>query len=277
MPNPPTSELQSQLEFALELAGLAQQAILPYFHRCTIKRKADGTEVTEADRAAEERMRARIEARHPSHGILGEEFGTKPSTSGTDWMWVLDPLDGTAGFTLGMPNFGTLIALLEGEEPVLGVCHFPALGETVYAAKGLGCWWRPAPAQEPMQVAVADPVPLSEAVVSGGGPHSSDIQCQPGQTPYRLSALIHQARKFRFVLDCQQHALVCRGRLHAAVDTVMAPWDIAALVPCVEEAGGVATTVAGNRQGLVYGGSLLTSCNPALHREVVETLRPSAG
>ncbi len=76
--------------------------------------------------------------------------------------------------------------------------------------------------------------------------------------------------------DCLQHALVCRGKIHAAIDTVMQPWDIAALIPCVEEAGGVATTLTGDRKNVVFGGSLLTSCHPTLHERILESLVPKS-
>jgi histidinol-phosphatase len=262
------------LPFALELARAAEQAILPLFRLAEAHTKADGTEVTAADRAAEAAMRSLIEQRFPGDAILGEEFGESGAWE-AGRCWVLDPIDGTASFTLGLPLFGTLVALVEEGEPVVGVIHLPAMGETVYAARGAGCWFRHAGA-EPVRVHVAEPVPLAQAVVSATAAHSSDIQALPGQTPYRLSELIRRARKFRFVGDCVQHALVCRGKLHAAVDTIMSPWDIAALVPCIEEAGGKLSTLGGERRNLLGGGSLLSSAGSPLHEEVLAVLAPGA-
>lgn len=270
-------ELQDQLDFALELASLAERAILPRFQRCAVRLKPDGTEVTDADRAAEESIRSAIERATPDYGIIGEEFGTKEAAPGSR-RWVVDPLDGTASFTLGLPNFGTLIALLEEDEPVVGVVHFPAMAETVYAASGLGCWWRSGrePDAEPLRVSVSACESLAEAVASATGTHSTDVQHISGQTPYRLTELIRAVRKFRFVSDCLQHALVCRGRLDVAVDTIMAPWDVAALVPCVEEAGGVVATLAGERPGVVFGGSLISASSPAVLDAAIDRLRPRA-
>jgi histidinol-phosphatase len=113
---------------------------------------------------------------------------------------------------------------------------------------------------------------LNEAVVSAAGTHSSDIHANSGEFPYNLTGLIHRAKKFRFCGDCLQHSLVCRARVHAAVDTIMQPWDSAAIVPCIEEAGGIATTLSGCRQGIVFGGSLLSSCDAALHQQVLGVL-----
>lgn len=258
------------LEFALELARLAEAEILPRFKRVSFSLKADGSEVTEADREAERAMRDAIAGRFPEHAVLGEELGRSGSEAARR-CWVLDPVDGTVWFTLGVPTFGTLIALLEDGEPVLGVVHFPALGETVYATQGQGCWLRRGTAA-PERVRVASRVPLRGAFVSACGAHGSDILPEAG-TAVNLTALVRGALKLRFVGDCLQHALVCQGKLHAALDTVMQPWDIAALVPCVEEAGGVATGLSGKREGIVFGGSLVTSCDPALHGELLAVLR----
>jgi histidinol-phosphatase len=262
-------ERQELLHFALDLAGIAQREILPRYRSAAVSRKADGSEVTEADRNAEAAIRAAIAARYPQHAVLGEEFGLT-GDAGASRRWVIDPLDGTAWFTLGMPLFGTLIALVEDGDPVIGVVHMPVLGETTYAARGLGCWFR-AGDDAPRRVRVSSRGALANAVVSASGLHGSDI-APAAQARYALTPVVRGAAKFRLCGDCQQHALVCRGNLDAAIDTIMAPWDIAAIVPCVEEAGGVATSLAGHRDGIVDGGSLLSSADAALHREILDIL-----
>ena len=271
------------MEFALRLVKAAAEQIMPHYYSCVANTKPDGTDVTEADRRAEEVVREMIAKRLPDHSILGEELGTT-NGSKTRYRWVVDPLDGTTWFTLGVPVFGTLIALLEDDEPLIGVIHFPVTGETVYAGKGLGCWFKVGDTT-PVRVRVGSKVGLEEAVVSAAGVHSSNIHTNSGQMPYNLTGLIHQTKKFRFCGDCLQHALVCRGRIHAAVDTLMQPWDSAAIIPCIEEAGGIATTLSGQRRGIVFGGNLLTSCDASLHDQVlgllrsntVEVARPSSG
>lgn len=265
-------DLNPHLEFALDLAHTAESEIMPRFRSVAVTRKPDGSEVTEADREAERQMRAQIEARYPDHAILGEEFGaTGPEEA--RFRWILDPLDGTAGFTLGVPLFGTLVGLLDDGEPVAGVIHFPAIGETVYAAQGEGCWFR-AGDGAPERVRV-DPVDeLDAATASSTALHSSDVMATDNQTPYRLTALVRRAGKFRFVTDCLQHALVARGRIHAAVDTIMSPWDVAALVPCVREAGGVAVPLDASEDDVVFAGSLLTASTEALARTVRQILQP---
>ena len=264
-------ERQAFLEFALRLAKTAEKEILPRYRNVTVTWKSDGTEVTEADREAERVMREVIEQAYPDHDILGEEHGA--TNKGSRYKWVLDPVDGTASFTLAMPIFGTLVALVEDDEPVVGVIHLPAIGETVYAATGLGCWFK-ADGLEATRVHV-DPVSsLREAVASSSGFQSSDILSKDGETPYRLSNIIRGARKFRFCGDCSQYALLSRGKIHVALDPVMKPWDIAALIPCVEEAGGVVTSITGEREGVIYNGSLLTTSGQELHEEVLGLLQP---
>lgn len=262
------------LALALALADAATETILPYFRRCAVEWKPDGTEVTAADRAAEQRIRDLLSRERPDDGVLGEEFGEHAARNGSNRRWVIDPIDGTAAFALGLPMFGTLVALVEGDDPVVGVIHQPATGETTFAAKGFGCWWRPSPDEPPEPVRVASPVRLSEAYASTTGPHSSDIQASDGQIPFRLTHLIRSARRFRFVGDCIQHALVCRGRLHIAWDSLMSPWDIAALVPCVEEAGGVISGLDGERDQILSRRSLLSTCDRNLHDEVLRVLAP---
>ena len=265
------ANLPSHLDLALDLARTAEAEILPRFRTVSVTEKPDGTEVTEADREAERAMRNRLADERPKHAVLGEEFGT----SGPDdarYRWVLDPVDGTAGFTIGVPLFGTLVALLEDGEPVIGVIHFPALDETVYAARGEGCWFRTAEEKVPVEV---DPIAsLDGATVSTTALHSSDVMAVDDQTPYRLTDLVRRAGKFRFVTDCMQHALVARGRIHAAVDTLMRPWDVAALVPCVREAGGVVEPLDPDADDVVFGGSLVTAGSEALLQEVRSLLQP---
>ena len=264
--------LSGSLEFALELALLAEAEILPRFRKVAAETKADGTVVTAADREAERAMRAKIHERFPEDAVLGEEWG-ESGPKDARRRWILDPVDGTIWFTLGVPVFGTLIGLLEDGRPSAGVCAFPGLGQVLYAENGRGCFLRMKDAA-PERVRVAPPTPLQQARVSACGPHGSDIQPLHGRA-VNMTALVRGSGAFRFVGDCLQHALVCEGRLHSAVDTIMKPWDIAALVPCVREAGGVATSLEGDADGVVFSGSLVSSSDPELHRHVLATLAGS--
>ena len=260
------------LEFALSLAGTAEAAILPAFRHCTVSFKSDGTEVTDADKRAEEVMREAIGKRYPKHLVLGEEFGgtEKPTNES---LWVLDPIDGTTSFAAGLPIFGTLIAYLEKGEPQVGVIHFPAMGETVYAAKGSGCWIHIRGEASPQQVRASRTSDISDAFISAGGTKPSDIDPPATGNCCKLSSLILKPRKFRFISDCVQHALVAQGRIDAAIDPEMNPWDIAALIPCVEEAGGIVSDLSGIRENLTWQSSLISSATPGLHAQILRVLQ----
>src|SRR5262249_41181954 len=150
----PTYLMKSELlEFALLLAQAAESEIMPRFRACEISWKPDGSEVTDADRRAEEVMRRLIAQHSGSTAVVGEEYGGSDRPT-LEPLWLLDPIDGTASFAVGLPIFGTLIAYMENGEPEVGVIHMPALGETVYATKGSGCWRRIA-GGEPTRVHVS--------------------------------------------------------------------------------------------------------------------------
>src|SRR5919109_5544971 len=134
------TSLRTMLDFAVDAAWQAGKITLEYFQTGTaVERKADASPVTLADRRAEESLRERIQRTFPDHGILGEEFGEVPGRS--PYRWVLDPLDGTRSFIQGVPLYGVMMGLEYDGRALLGVVHFPALNETVYAAKGEGCYW----------------------------------------------------------------------------------------------------------------------------------------
>lgn len=176
--------------------------------------------------------------------------------------WIVDPIDGTAPFVLGLPSFGVLLGLLRDGDPIVGVIHMPALGETVFAARGAGCWYRRQD-REPVRVRCAPDVELAHAYVSVSTLQASELG-DARRPRMRVAPLLARAGRFRPVGDCVQHALVCRGRLHVAVDPLMSPWDSAALVPCVREAGGAAADLGGNEDDCVFGGSLVSAAGPGL-------------
>ena len=263
------------LDFALQLAHAAAAEILPRFRITSVETKEDGSEVTEADRRAEAVMRDRIHLRYPTHGVLGEE-GSETKT-GAEYLWVLDPIDGTMWFTLGVPKFGTLIALLQDRQPILGVVHLPATNETLYAESGKGCWYRGHDRLDRRVFVDRGVERIEDAFISSAGVHHSEISPGSRPGPFQLTNIIRRANKFRFVGDCVQHMLVARGMLHAALDPRMQPWDSAAIVPCLREAGATVSTMEGEADDVVFGESLICSCSEKLHQALIEELNGSRG
>lgn len=225
--------LSHRLDFARDAAKQASEFILGYYQspELAVERKRDRSPVTAADRGAEELIRKLIAEHWPDDGVLGEELGETPGRSG--WRWILDPVDGTKSFIHGVPLFGTLIGLELDSQPVLGLCALPALNEVVYGAKGLGAWWQTGQ-REPRPARVSDVSDLSEAVFC-----TTTIQ--------GWSRVGRQAAFERFCQtcsisrgwgDCYGHILVATGRVDLMVDPLLNPWDCAALVPILAEAGG---------------------------------------
>lgn len=246
------------LELSQEFARSAGDITLKHFGRALEpETKGDGTPVTIADREAEAFLRTSIEARFPDHGILGEEFGeTNP---GAHVRWVLDPIDGTKTFVRGVPLYGVLIGIEIGKEPVVGVAHFPGLGETVAAARGEGCF------RDGVRVRVSEASDLSRAtVLTTDTTAFLDPALSAG-----WEELARRAELSRTWGDCYGHALVATGRAEVMVDPVLSPWDAAPFVPILTEAAGRFTDLEGNPGAL--GGSGV-STNGILHREVMEIL-----
>lgn len=260
------ADISDLAQFAEELADLSGQTILPHFReRIVVHNKlgdAGFDPVTEADRAAEHAIRAHIKRRFPSHGILGEEHGAERGSS--PLTWVIDPIDGTRAFMCGMAQWGTLIALNDGTKPVVGVLDQPYTGERWVASNGRTTF-RDAKGQR--SLLKTRPCPsLSTAVLSTTSPvgYFSDAE---QAAFWRLSG---QARLTRFGGDCYGYGLLAMGFIDLIVETTLQPWDVQALVPIVENAGGVITTWDG---GPAQDGGRVVACgDAALHAAVLGAL-----
>ncbi|HUH13632.1 MAG TPA: histidinol-phosphatase [Longimicrobiales bacterium] len=254
--------LSSLLEFAVDLAWRAGRSTLAHFQTdVAVEHKADGTPVTVADREAERLLRERIEARFPAHGIIGEEFGSQRPDAAR--RWILDPIDGTKSFLRGVPLYGVMVALEEDGEAVLGVLHFPALsGETVYAARGHGCWW------DGRRARVSEVADLSRALLL-----TTDAELLPREGRAEAWDRLRSRAAFtRTWGDCYGHALVATGRAEAMLDPVLETWDAAALAPIVDEAGGRFRDWSGDA---IHTGGNGISTNAVLAEEVHALVRGS--
>jgi histidinol-phosphatase len=235
----------------------------PHFRtNVAVELKGDGSPVTAADRAAETAAREWIRARFPHDGILGEEFGVERPDA--QRRWIMDPIDGTKSFVAGVPLWGTLIAVAEGETVLAGAAYFPPVGELVAAAPGEGCWWNGA------RCRVSDVARLEDATVL-----TTDERCEgrlAREAGWRRVAA--RARVSRTWGDCFGYLLVATGRAEVMVDPVMSPWDSAALQPIIAEAGGRFTDWDGGDSA--FAGSVVAT-NAALAEPVRALLRPAPG
>jgi myo-inositol-1(or 4)-monophosphatase len=247
--------------FARLLARESGRLIADRFGResLDVSQKADATLVTEADRAAEQRMRALIRERYPEHGILGEEFGSLDPDA--EYVWSLDPIDGTISFVAGCPLFGTLIGLLRRGEPILGVIHQPLLGQ-LCIGDGTRTWVNDRP------VHVSDADDLSSARLL-----TTDMKyVGEHQDRAAFDELVRRTGLFRTWGDCYGYLLVASGGADIMLDPIVNPWDVIPLIPIIRGAGGVITSWDG---GDPIAGRSVVASNPALHPLVIGTLNAS--
>ncbi len=258
------ASLREFLKFGHRLADASGSVIKQHF-RTTIdvtdkKDKGEGrySPVTIADQGAEAAIRALIVAEHPDHGIMGEEHGHEnPDARLT---WVIDPIDGTKAFITGLPTWGTLIALNEGGRPVLGLLDQPILGErfvggpdgAFLGTKKLST--RACPALADARLCCTEPEMFA-----------------PGPERDAFNRLARQVALRRFGTDCYAYVMLAHGFVDLVVEASLAPWDIQALIPIVERAGGVVTNWEGG--SAADGGRVVAAGDAALHRQVLKGLQ----
>ncbi len=256
--------LKELLSFAHQLADAAASVSLPLFRNLSsfenkIERGFDP--VTEADRNAEAAIRGLIETHYPSHGIHGEEFGVK---HGNEWQWVLDPIDGTRAFISGMPTWGTLIAMNNGKIVPLGIMDQPFSGERYFATVGEGAFLRYDGQDTKLTCRACDR--LDKAILATTAPSLFDGTAQEGVWQ-RLSGAVQLTR---YGGDCYNYALLAGGHVDLVVEQVLQPYDIQALIPIVEEAGGVITDWQGGN--VMHGGQVIAAGDEALHQAALDIL-----
>lgn len=256
---------QTLMQAVEEVARLAGDVALRHYRArlaggIAVETKSDGSPVTAADREAERTARDWIERHFPGDGILGEEFGTARGDARR--RWVLDPIDGTKTFVTGVPLWGTLVGVVEGDEVLAGGAYFPPVGEMLVAAPGEGCWWNG------RRCAVSTVAELAQATVL-------TTSEQFTRTPDCRDAwreLAGQSKIARTWGDCFGYLLVATGRAEVMTDGRLSEWDAACFLPIIEEAGGVFTDWTGRR---TFSGGSAIATNAELDRAVRAILQRS--
>jgi histidinol phosphatase-like enzyme (inositol monophosphatase family) len=240
-------DLAAAARAAGQAADLARGEILSRFRSVSVEQKGDGSPVTEADRAAERVIRGHLRAAFPDFGVVGEEYGEEGSREGP--RWVIDPIDGTIGFSRGIPLFTTLIALVEYDVPLVGLIDCPALDERYLGWLGGGCRRNGVPTR------VSQETDLRRAIISHGDPVTFDLY---GQRP-AFDRMARELPLLRGYTDAFGHAQVLAGGVGAMVDLCLNPWDMAATRVLVPEAGGRCEMLPphGGKGGLVFGAPAL--------------------
>ncbi len=259
-----TADWTELTRFALTLAEASAKAILPYFRRNTPVEVKDGPmwdPVTEGDRAGERAIRELIESRYPDHGILGEEYGPRRGRSG--FTWIVDPIDGTRSFVCGMPTWATLIGLSFEERPVLGVMDQPFVGDRFYG-NPQGAWLDHRGDTQPIRARTG--VRLAQATAGTTTPE----RYRNGGHQRAFAGLHGSVKLMSYGGDSYFYAVMAAGHLDIALDPDLQPYDIAALIPIIEGAGGVVGSWDGGTPA--RGGNVIAAGSPALLDEALAAM-----
>ncbi|MBV8120010.1 MAG: histidinol-phosphatase [Alphaproteobacteria bacterium] len=253
-------ELDTCLALASDLADAAGVVIRPYFRTpLKVEDKPDLSPVTAADRAAEHAMRELIERRFPGHGIIGEEFG--PVRTDAEFIWVLDPIDGTKSFISGVPLFGTLIALTRAGHPILGVIDQAILRERWIGTAGRASRLNGAP------IRCRPCAELAAATLFATAPDMFR-----GSDTAAFARVSAAAKLTRFGADCYAYGLLAAGFIDVVVEVGLKPYDFCAIVPIVEGAGGIATDWRGGKLDLDSDGRVLVAGDRRVHAAALALL-----
>ncbi len=224
-----------------------------------VEAKNDASPVTIADRHAESAIRDVIARNHPEHAVLGEEHGATVVSS--PWKWVIDPIDGTKSFISGMPTFGTLVALTFEDKPLMGVIDMPMLNERWIGVSGQGAKCN----GEPCRVSSKEDLP--EAIL-----YATEPNMFSEEQKLRFDALAGEVKLRRFGGDCYSYALLASGFIDLVVEASLQYYDVMALIPVVEEAGGIITDWRGNpiREG--WDGTVVAAATASIHQQALAVL-----
>jgi histidinol-phosphatase len=256
-------DIAEHLALALELADAADVITMARFRAADLQvtTKPDLTPVSEADQAVERAIRERL-ATSTGHAVLGEEFGADPGAAAdAEFRWIIDPIDGTKSYVRGLPIWATLIGLEHAGELVVGVASAPALNARWWAGRGLGAF------RNGERISASSVAAIDDAHISASWDTRDRFEADG--IGNKVMALVHECWRFRGLGDFWQHVLVAEGALDIGIDSVVNLWDIAALVPIIEESGARWTTLDGRSD---VNGSSFVCTNGPLHDAVIAAL-----
>tara|TARA_B100001059_G_scaffold236532_1_gene287578 strand:+ start:5066 stop:5896 length:831 start_codon:yes stop_codon:yes gene_type:complete len=261
--------LEQRLDAAHDIVDAASAILRHYFtdRSWSVEDKSDGSPVTTADRETEASIRAAIEKLFPGDGLIGEEYGADQAQGTTGYRWVIDPIDGTIAFVHGVPLFGTLIGIEHQGQALAGLMEFPIIHERAWAMRGHGAWYRAGDAP-PIRTRVSGTETLSDSMVCT----TSFDYFREHAYPEAYVALGHACRRTRGWNDCYSELLLCTGRVDAVVEPELKRWDIGAIIPILQEAGGRFTDWAGEAEG-DPGSCRGIASNGHLHGQLVDLLQ----
>ena len=254
------SNLDELTSFANYLADESTKIIKQYFRNpLKIDAKEDKSPVTIADKKTELKIRELIETKYPNHGILGEEFAS--SNIDSEYVWVIDPIDGTRSFIAGHKDFGTLIALLHNNKPVIGIINCP-----IHEERWLGIEGKKT-TMNGIEVQTSKIKDLKKSYVCTSGLYFDNDHFRKG-----FDKIIQQTRYHRFGGDCYMYGMVASGYIEIVVEDTLKAHDYMALVPIIEGAGGKISDKYGKNINIYSEGSVIASANDQLHKQLIDII-----
>jgi len=261
-------EYDELLDFALALMKSSGKLVLPFYRRpIDIEDKnfalgiAEFDPVTAADKAVEDLIRREVERRYPDHGILGEEYGsTRPDAP---YQWIIDPIDGTRAFMMGLPTWGTLIGLAHNGKPVLGVMGQAFTNEVFWSTRD-GAWTSGPLGQHALRVRPC--ASLATAILGCTSPSLFKTTHERA----RFEAIVPRTKMMRYGGDCYLYALVAAGQVDLVIEAGLKSFDVAALIPIIERAGGIITTWSGSPA--LEGGQIIAAGDRRVYDEAMALL-----
>ncbi|WP_120634646.1 inositol monophosphatase family protein [Ruegeria sp. EL01] len=246
---------------AKQITQIASAVAMDHFRNSLdVSFKSDESPVTQADKAVEAAVLAYLEGHFPDHGVYGEEYGQKRLNS--EYLWVVDPIDGTRSFLSGHPLFGFLLALLQNSEPQIGIVAMPALSEVYLGVKGKGAWLNAD------SISVSNTTQLDRSILYV---NEGDKIFQ--NEPRLFNRLMKSGQTRRFGYDCYPHALLAAGHIDVVFDYDLQPYDFMSVSALVQAAGGVVTDWAGKPVGLSSDGRIISASTPELHQQALALIK----
>ena len=256
-----TSDIEEFIVFSNFLADESSKIIKEYFRKpLTINNKEDESPVTIADKNTESKIRELIEDKYPNHGILGEEFDTKNTNS--EYTWVIDPIDGTRSFIAGYKDFGTLIALLHDQKPIIGIINCPIHDERWVGANGKNT------TMNGKDVRTSNIKDINKSYLSSTGLY----MFENSNFKKKFEKIIKETKYHRFGGDCYNYGMIASGYIDIVIENMLKVHDYMALIPVIEGAGGKITDKFGKVINIDSDGSVVVSANEKLHTQLIDII-----
>ena len=250
------------LKFGLNFADVSKKILQKnYFKNFDIEEKNDGSLVTNIDKEIEEKFRKTLKKKFPEHGVIGEEFG--PENENNEYVWILDPLDGTHSFIAGKPLFGTLICCMKNSKPIIGVVDIPILSQRWFGGEKLGVKFN-----NKKCIKISNKKKFKQTIMASTSLLMFDEK--------NLSKIIDIYKKVKFPVfgtDCYAYGLLLSGKIDLIIEANMKPWDYMAQAALIDEIGGLITDWDGNKLSLNSDGKIIASNFSNHHKEIVNLIK----